>query len=85
VNSVNQNCRLIISHDFSAGVTTTEILIAHIISQMVAMFMQLIIVLTLAFCAFHVPCEGSMITATALIALQGICGMCFGKDNETPF
>jgi hypothetical protein len=76
-------CCLTISCDFFAGVTTTEILTAHIISQMVCMLMQMIIVITLTFWAFHVPCEGSLVTVIALVALQGFCGMCFGKENET--
>ncbi|KDR16091.1 ABC transporter G family member 20-like [Zootermopsis nevadensis] len=61
-----------------AGVTATEILISHIISQMVCMLLQTAIVLILVFLAFHVPCEGSMATVIGLVALQGFCGMCFG-------
>jgi hypothetical protein len=49
---------------------------------MVCMFMQMTLVLVLAFCVFHVPCEGSLVTVTVLVALQGFCGMCFGKKNE---
>lgn len=61
-----------------AGVTTTEILIAHIISQLVCMFTQMTIILTLAFWAFDVPCDGNMVTVIVIVGLQGFCGMCFG-------
>jgi hypothetical protein len=71
------------SYYFFTGVTTTEILIAHIISQMVCMFMQITIILILAFWAFDVPCVGSMVTVIVIVGLQGFCGMCFGKKNMT--
>jgi hypothetical protein len=65
---------------FFTGVTTTEILIAHIVSQMVCMFMQMAIILILAFWAFDVPCVGNFVTVIVIVGLQGFCGMCFGKE-----
>jgi hypothetical protein len=56
---------------------------AHIISQMVCMFVQMTIILVLAFWAFGVPCVGNMVTVIVIVGLQGFCGMCFGKKNET--
>jgi hypothetical protein len=73
---------IILRYSF-AGVTTTEILIAHIISQMVCMFMQMTIILMLSFWAFDVPCVGNMVTVIVIVGLQGFCGMCFGKKNWT--
>lgn len=61
-----------------AGVTTTEIMIAHTVSQMLCVLIQMCIILTMSFWAFQVPCTGNLATAALLLGLQGFCGMCFG-------
>ncbi|XP_069695763.1 ABC transporter G family member 20-like [Periplaneta americana] len=61
-----------------AGVTTTEILISHIMTQVVSMLLQVVIVLVVTFGVFRIPCHGSYTTMAILIALQGFSGMCFG-------
>jgi hypothetical protein len=43
------------------------------------MFMQMALILILAFWAFDVPCVGNVITVIVIVGLQGFCGMCFGK------
>jgi len=65
-------------------VTTTEIVIAHIISQIACVLIQVAIILTLSFWAFQVPCTGSFVTAVLLVGLHGFCGTCFGKKNGKP-
>jgi len=65
-------------------VTTTEIVLAHIVSQMMCVLIQMVIILTLSFWAFQVPCTGSFVTAVLLFGLQGFCGTCFGKENVKP-
>jgi hypothetical protein len=78
---VQGNYHVIISSQIFAGVTTTEIMMAHVISQMVCVMIQMAVILTLSFWAFQVPCTGSFVTAVLLVGLQGFCGMCFGKEN----
>jgi hypothetical protein len=79
--SSKELCHLIITHGFFAGVTTIEILVSHITSQVLCVLTQTALVLILSFWAFHTPCTGNLATAAALVALQGFCGMCFGKEN----
>jgi len=73
-----------ISIQIFAGVTTTEIVIAHLLSQMVCVLIQMVIILTLSFWVFQIPCTGSLVTAVLLVGLQGFCGTCFGKENMKP-
>jgi hypothetical protein len=81
---IQGNYHLIISSQIFAGVTTTEVLISHVISQMVCVVIQMTVTLTLSFWAFQLPCTGSFVTAVLLLGLQGFCGMCFGKENLKP-
>jgi hypothetical protein len=82
-SAVQGNSQLIISLHFFSGVTITEIVVAHVIAQMMTVFVQMVIILTLSFWAYEVPCVGNFPTAVLLVGLQGFCGMCFGKENLT--
>ncbi|XP_067007199.2 ABC transporter G family member 23 [Anabrus simplex] len=61
-----------------AGVTSAEILISHILCQLVCMFVQCVEVIALALFVFNVVCHGHIAALLALVFLQGVCGMCFG-------
>uniref|UniRef100_A0A1B0B3C6 ABC transporter domain-containing protein n=1 Tax=Glossina palpalis gambiensis TaxID=67801 RepID=A0A1B0B3C6_9MUSC len=61
-----------------AGVTVFEILLSHIITQLMVMCLQTALVLVFMFNIFGLESKGSLIILTALTLLQGLCGMCFG-------
>lgn len=61
------------------GVTTTEILLSHLLTQGLIMILQTIEVLLVSFWLFGLHCEGSFVTVILLLLIQGLCGMCTGK------
>lgn len=61
-----------------AGVTTTEILISHIMTQGLVMMLQTAEVLIVAFGLFGLRCRGSFVTVTLLLLVQGLTGMLTG-------
>ncbi len=71
-----------------AGVTATEVMLAHVITQFGVMVVQVSLVLLFMIYVFEVPAKGPIIWIIALTILQGICGMAFGLvisalcDNE---
>lgn len=64
-----------------AGVSTNEILASHILTQGVVMTIQAAELLLVCFAVFQLRCEGSMVTLTLLLLIQGLCGMCTGIDG----
>lgn len=70
-----------------SGITGSEILLSHVVTQFVVMLIQTIVVL---FCAFItvVDVHGSLALVATLTVLTGMCGMTFGfvvscsVDNE---
>ncbi|KAK0087918.1 hypothetical protein PV325_013694 [Microctonus aethiopoides] len=60
------------------GVTTTEILISHLITQMTVIIIQAAITSVVTFLQYNLECRGSLITTVILILLTGVCGMCYG-------
>ncbi|XP_051164491.1 ABC transporter G family member 23 isoform X2 [Leptopilina boulardi] len=60
------------------GVTTTEILLAHLLTQFTVILLQSTICLSLSFLVFNLVCEGPLLTAICLVILTGLCGMCYG-------
>lgn len=61
------------------GITGTEVLFAHFVTQFVIMFLQSIMVLVFSFAVFALTVRGEMLTVFLLVVLTGICGMSFGK------
>lgn len=61
-----------------AGVTASEILITHFVTQLILLLLQITEILSVVFLIFETANNGSTITMLALIILQGVCGMCFG-------
>lgn len=61
-----------------AGVTPTEILFSHVVTQFVVMCGQTALVLIFMIIVFGVTNNGDIFLVIALTLLQGLCGMCFG-------
>ncbi|XP_078032494.1 ABC transporter G family member 23 [Augochlora pura] len=60
------------------GVTTAEILITHLMTQVIVITMQVGAALCIGFLQFGMECKGSLAAAIWLALLGGICGMTFG-------
>lgn len=61
-----------------AGVTTGEIITAHLMTQYVIMAGQTMLVLAVMIWVFHVEIAGSIGAAVVLTLVQGTCGMAYG-------
>lgn len=53
-------------------------MLAHLMTQMLVMLVQIALILVFMFPVFQLPCEGSMVWVVFLSVLQGFCGMTFG-------
>lgn len=62
-----------------AGVDTFQILIAHAMTQIIVMVVQILLVLVFTFLVFDIPSRGPFIWVILLLLLQGCTGMAFGK------
>ena len=60
------------------GVTTVEILIAHLITQAIIIVFQVGIALYIGFEQYDMYCEGSKIGVIVMSMLEGFCGMVYG-------
>ncbi|XP_076631467.1 ABC transporter G family member 20 [Colletes latitarsis] len=60
------------------GVTTSEILITHFISQMIVILLQAAVALCVCFLQSDVEVKGSGFPVVGLTILAGICGMSYG-------
>lgn len=67
---------------FNIGITAGEILLSHVLTQLIVLILQTIECLTLSFFIFGMESNGSVLLVTILTILEGFCGMCFG---EFPF
>merc|ERR1712071_268738 len=61
-----------------AGVTTTEIMIAHLVNQFTVLMGQTALVFVFMILVFQIPCIGSLTLAIFITLLQGMCGMSYG-------
>ncbi|XP_055699342.1 ABC transporter G family member 23 isoform X2 [Phlebotomus papatasi] len=68
----------LLDRSWVAGVTPTEILFSHVITQFVVMCGQTALVLIFMILVFGVTCNGDIFWVIVLTLLQGLCGMCFG-------
>lgn len=62
-----------------AGVDTFQILIAHALTQIIVMIVQILLVLVFTFLVFDIPSRGPFIWVILLLLLQGCTGMAFGE------
>lgn len=72
-----------------AGITTPELLMAHILTQSVIVFLQCTEVIFFIGVVFGTQNNGDNLTVIVLLSLTGFAGMLFGKcdssDKETQF
>ncbi|CAF3240969.1 unnamed protein product [Rotaria sp. Silwood2] len=68
----------LLERSWIAGVTTVEIMLAHIIVKFFIQFIQITLLLIFADYIFKVEIKGSIFLAAAIIFIQGICGMSYG-------
>jgi len=61
-----------------AGVTTGEVITAHMITQYVVMVGQTALVFIFMMVVFEVPVRGPLGWSIVITLLQGTCGMAFG-------
>ncbi|XP_025018058.1 ABC transporter G family member 20 [Tetranychus urticae] len=61
-----------------AGVDTLQILIAHALTQIIVMVVQIMLVLVFTFLVFDIPSRGPFGWVIVLLLLQGCTGMAFG-------
>ncbi|XP_045075548.1 ABC transporter G family member 20, partial [Coregonus clupeaformis] len=61
-----------------AGVSSLETVLAHLISQLFVISIQVILLLLLMLLVFKIPNEGNLVLVIALIVLQGVTGISFG-------
>lgn len=68
----------LLDRSWVAGVTPTEILFSHVVTQFVVMCGQTALVLIFMILVFGVTNNGDIFLVISLTILQGLCGMCFG-------
>lgn len=61
-----------------AGVTSTEFMISHILTQLLVLTVQVALLLIFTFLVFDIPSRGPFFWVIVLTLLQGTCGMAFG-------
>jgi len=61
-----------------AGVDTLQVLVAHALTQIIVVVVQIVFVLVFTFLVFEVPSRGPFIWVVLLLLLQGTTGMAFG-------
>ncbi|CAF1284439.1 unnamed protein product [Rotaria sp. Silwood1] len=68
----------LLERSWIAGVTTVEVMLAHVIVKFFIQFIQIILMVVFADVIFQVTIQGPVLLAMALIFVQGICGMSYG-------
>ncbi|XP_064173396.1 ABC transporter G family member 20 isoform X2 [Anguilla rostrata] len=61
-----------------AGVSSMETMLAHLLSQLFVISVQIILLLLFTLLVFKIPNEGSLFLVILLIVLQGVTGISFG-------
>ncbi|XP_077287586.1 ABC transporter oskyddad [Arctopsyche grandis] len=68
----------VLERSLVSGITGTEILFSHVITQFIVMCVQTLLVLLFAFAVFGLTCRGDMFWVVVLTLITGLCGMTFG-------
>lgn len=68
-----------------AGVSSVEMMLAHLFSQLFVISVQIILLLLFILLVFKNPNEGSLVLIIILIVLQGITGISFGLVISSAF
>ncbi|XP_059166224.1 ABC transporter G family member 20-like [Physella acuta] len=61
-----------------AGVAPIEIMISHVLTQLLVMFGQVLLMFAIALLVFNMTHFGNIFCAISLVILQGLCGMTLG-------
>jgi len=61
-----------------AGVSSTEFMLSHVLTQLLVLSVQVALLLIFTFLVFEIPFRGQFIWVIVLTLLQGSCGMAFG-------
>lgn len=61
-----------------AGVSSTEFMLSHVLTQLLVLSVQVALLLIFTFLVFEIPFRGHFIWVIILTILQGSCGMAFG-------
>lgn len=75
---INERKQGLLDRSLVAGVTTTEIMIAHLVNQFTVLMGQTALVFIFMILVFQIPCVGSLSLAIFITLLQGMCGMSYG-------
>ncbi|KAL4148776.1 hypothetical protein QTP88_002935 [Uroleucon formosanum] len=68
----------ILERSLVSGITGIEVLLGHVVCQLVIMVFQSLMVIAFALVIFDVTNEGDVFWICLLTILTGLCGMCFG-------
>lgn len=69
-----ERARQVFERNFVAGVTTTQIILGHLIARILFMSFNVIFLFLVALFLFNVPCRGSPYEAVGLLLAQCIAG-----------
>lgn len=61
-----------------AGVSSTEFIMSHVITQLLVLHVQIFLLLIFTFLVFEIPSQGPFFWVIELTLLQSACGMAFG-------
>nr|XP_053640391.1 ABC transporter G family member 20-like [Cherax quadricarinatus] len=68
----------LLDRSWVSGVQSSEVMLAHLMTQMFVMLVQIGLILVFMFPVFKLPCQGNMVWVVLISILQGFCGMTFG-------
>lgn len=68
----------LLERGFVAGLTAFEIMLAHVMTQMLVLAVQVTLMLVFAIALFKVPYRGPLVWVVILVLFQGLCGMNLG-------
>ncbi|XP_050429467.1 ABC transporter G family member 23 [Adelges cooleyi] len=68
----------ILERSLVSGITGIEVLLGHVVCQLMIMVFQSLMVIAFALVVFDVTNEGDVFWISTLTILTGLCGMCFG-------
>ncbi|CAG2164461.1 unnamed protein product, partial [Oppiella nova] len=68
----------LVDRNLVAGVKPLEFVFSHVILQLFILSLQVGLKLILVFIVYTIPTNGSIISASAITFLQGLCGLMFG-------
>ena len=68
----------VLERSLVAGVTSTEFIISHVITQLLVIHVQVLLLLIFTFLVFEIPSRGPFFWVILLTLLQSACGMAFG-------